>query len=137
MELLHCGGFTDMPAAVLQSDARRGLRDGITGHVHMYAPHRDVLRALFSMAQLDADAVGDTIRRLENGRAQGMNELARRLHDQGALRDDVTIEQAGHQLWLHTSFDAFDLLFTGRSLPADTVATLLTDAVEHALCRPA
>jgi hypothetical protein len=66
-----------------------------------------------------------------------MNDLAQRLHDQGALRDEVTIEQAGHLLWLHTSFDAFDLLFTGRSLSADTVATLLTDAAEHALCRPA
>ncbi|WP_214411080.1 TetR/AcrR family transcriptional regulator [Sphaerisporangium fuscum] len=137
MDLLHRGGFTDMVAAVLQPDARRGLRDGITGNVHMYAAHRDVLRALFSMAQIDADAVGDSIRRLEDGRAQGMNDLAQRLHDQGALRDEVTIEQTAHLLWLHTSFDAFDLLFTRRSLPADTVATLLADAAEHALCRPA
>ncbi|MEV0145449.1 MULTISPECIES: TetR/AcrR family transcriptional regulator [unclassified Nonomuraea] len=135
MDLLHRGGFTDMVTAVLQPDARRGLRDGITGNVHMYAAHRDVLRALFSMAQLDADAVGGTVRRLEDGRAQGMNDLAQRLHDQGALRDDVSIDQAGHLLWLHSSFDAFDLLFTGRSLSADTVAALMARAAEHALCR--
>ncbi|GAB3804364.1 TetR/AcrR family transcriptional regulator [Micromonospora zhanjiangensis] len=137
MDLLHRGGFTDMVTSGLQSDARRGLRDGITGNVHMYAAHRDVLRALFSMAQLDADAVGGTVRRLEDGRAQGMNDLVQRLHNQGALRDEVTVDQAGHLLWLHTSFDAFDLLFTRRSLSTDTVATLLADAAEHALCRPA
>ncbi|QKG21646.1 TetR/AcrR family transcriptional regulator [Actinomadura verrucosospora] len=136
-DLLHHGGFTDMVTAVLQPDARRGLRDGITGTVHMYAAHRDVLRALYSMAQLDGDAVGGTVRRLEDGRAQGMNDLAQRLHDQGALRGDVTIDQAGHLLWLHTGFDAFDLLFTGRSLSTDTVAALLADAAEHALCRAA
>ncbi|MCP2344402.1 TetR/AcrR family transcriptional regulator [Nonomuraea roseoviolacea] len=136
MDLLHRGGFTDMVGAVLQPDARRGLRDGITGNVRMYAAHRDVLRALFSMAHLDADAVGGTVRRLEDGRAQGMDDLARRLHDQGALRDGLTAGDAGHLLWLHTSFDAFDLLHSGRSLPADTVAALLADAAEHALCRP-
>src|SRR5512147_2544173 len=48
MDLLHRGGFTDMVMAVLQPDARRGLRDGITGNVHMYAAHPDVLRAPFS-----------------------------------------------------------------------------------------
>ncbi|WP_433254993.1 hypothetical protein ACQPYK_13850 [Streptosporangium sp. CA-135522] len=74
---------------------------------------------------------------LQDGHTQGMNDLAQRLHDQGALRDEVTVDQAGHLLWLHTSFDAFDLLFTGRSLSTDTVATLLADAAEHALCRPA
>jgi AcrR family transcriptional regulator len=137
MDLLHRGGFTGMVAAVLQPDARRGLRDGITGNVRMYAAHRDVLRAVYSMAQLDADAVGGTVRRLEDGRARGMEQLAQRLHEQGTLRDEVTIEQAGHLLWLHTSFDAFDLLYAGRSLATDAVAALLSDAAERALCHPA
>ncbi|MBQ0894250.1 hypothetical protein KBX37_14280 [Micromonospora sp. U56] len=60
MDLLHRGGFTGMVHAVLQPDARQGLRDGIRGNVHMYAAHRDVLRALFSMAQLDAQSAGQS-----------------------------------------------------------------------------
>lgn len=137
MDLLHRGGFTGMVHAVLQPEARQGLRDGIRGNVHMYAAHRDVLRALFSMAQLDADAVGGSVQRLEHGRAEGMNGLARRLHEQHTLRDAVTADQAAHVLWLLTSFDSFDLLFTGRQLSTDTVTAMLADTAEHALCRPA
>jgi AcrR family transcriptional regulator len=137
MDLLHRGGFTGMVHAVLQPDARQGLRDGIRGNVHMYAAHRDVLRALFSMAELDADAVGGAIRRLEHGRAEGMNGLARRLHEQHALRDGATADHAADVLWLLTSFDSFDLLFTGRRLSTDTVTATLADTAEHALCRPA
>ena len=61
MDLLHRGGFIDMVREVLHPDAREGLRGGIRGNVLMYAAHRDVLRALFSMAQLDAEAVGGAL----------------------------------------------------------------------------
>jgi AcrR family transcriptional regulator len=102
MELLHRGGFSDMVHAVLQPQCLTGPpRRG--GNVHMYAAHRDVLRALFSMAQLDADAVGGAVHRLEHGLAEGMNGLAQRLHDQGALRKGVTTDHAAHTLWLLTS----------------------------------
>ncbi|MDG4836480.1 TetR/AcrR family transcriptional regulator [Micromonospora sp. WMMD967] len=136
MDLLHRGGFTDMVHAVLQPDARQGLRDGIRGNVHMYAAHRDALRTLFSMAELDADAVGGAVQRLEQGRAEGMNDLARRLHEQHALRDGATVGYAADVLWLLTSFVSFDLLFTGRNLSVDAVTANLVDTAEHALCRP-
>ena len=134
MDLLERGGFTDMVRAVLHPDAREGLRGGIRGNVLMYAAHRDVLRALFSMAQLDAEAVGDAVRRLERGRAEGMSGLAERLAEQGALQDGLTAAQAGDVLWLLTSFDSFDLLYSGRALTPEDVATTLVDAAERALC---
>ncbi len=136
MDLLHRGGFTGMIHAVTPPDARQGLRDGIRGNVNMYAAHRDVLRALFSMAQLDADAVGGAVQRLEQGRGEGMNGLARRLHQQRTLRDDITADQATDVLWLLTGFDSFDLLFTGRQLSIDAVTATLADTAESALCRP-
>ena len=62
---------------------------------------------------------------------------ARRLAEQGALRPDVTEAEAADLLWLLTSFDAFDILYTGRSLPAELVAATLITTAERALCRGA
>jgi hypothetical protein len=134
MDLLKRGGFTDMVRAVLHPDAREGLRAGIRGNVLMYAAHRDVLRALFSMAQLDAEAVGGAVQRLERGRAEGMSGLAGRLAEQGVLRDGLTAAQAADVLWLLTSFDSFDLLYTGRALQPDHAIAILFRTAEHALC---
>jgi hypothetical protein len=50
--------------AVADPDARRHLRGGIAAGVRVFAAHRDVFRALFSMAVLDADAVGGAISRI-------------------------------------------------------------------------
>ncbi|KWX01251.1 TetR family transcriptional regulator [Carbonactinospora thermoautotrophica] len=134
-DLLHRGGFERMVRAVLQPDALEGLRGGIRGNVLMYAAHRDVLRALFSMAQLDADAVGGAVHRMEKGRAAGMGELAQRLSEQGVLRAGVTADEAATLLWVLTSFDCFDLLYTGRALTVDEIATTLVATAERTLCR--
>jgi AcrR family transcriptional regulator len=133
-ELLHRGGFQDMVRAVLHSNAREGLRGGVRANVTMYAANRDELRALYSMAQLDAEAVGGAVHRMEAGRAAGMEELARRLADQDLLRHDVTVPDATHHLCLFTSFDAFDLLFTGQGLPIDEVTRQLATAADRAIC---
>jgi hypothetical protein len=42
---------------------------------------------------------------------------------------------ATNLLWVLASFDAFDLLYTGRCLSADSAAEVLTSAAERALCR--
>ena len=101
----------------------------------MYAAHRDVLRVLSSMALLDATAVGGAIQRMEQGRAGGMARLAHRMADQEALRADVTAAQAADLLWLLTSFDGFDLLYTGRDLSTGKTATTLITTAERSLCR--
>jgi hypothetical protein len=121
--------------AVAHPDAREGLRGGIRGGVAMYAAHRDALRVLFSMAQLDADAVGGAVQRMEEGRAGGMAYLAKRLADQGVLRQDITAEEAAELLWVLTSFDSFDLLYTGRTLSVEEVADRLVDSAERGLLR--
>ncbi|KAB8163777.1 TetR family transcriptional regulator [Streptomyces sp. 3MP-14] len=134
-DLLHSGGlFERMIDAAGHPDAREGLRGGVGGVVAMYAAHRDVLRALSSMAQLDAEAVGGAVRRMEEGRAGGMAELARRLGEQGLLRADTDVEQATDLLWLLTAFDSFDLLYTGRGATEERVAATLVATAERALC---
>jgi AcrR family transcriptional regulator len=134
-DLLRRGGFDRMLRRVAHPDAREGLRGGIQGVVEMYAAHRDVLCVLSSMALLDAAAVGGAIQRMEQGRAGGMAHLAERLADQGALRPDVTADQATDLLWLLTSFAGFDLLYTGRALSLEETATTLITTAERSLCR--
>ncbi|MDX3111301.1 TetR/AcrR family transcriptional regulator [Nonomuraea angiospora] len=134
-DLLQRGGFDRMLQASAHPDAREALRGAIRAIVDMYEAHRDVLRVLASMALLDAAAVGGAVQRMEHGRAAGMAELARCLHEQEALRPDVTVDQATDLLWLLTSFDSFDLLHTGRTLPVSQTATTLITTAERSLCR--
>ncbi|MFH8570267.1 TetR/AcrR family transcriptional regulator [Streptomyces sp. NPDC017993] len=133
-DLLQRGGFESMIEIADHPDARQGLRGCIRGVVEMYAAHRDVLRALHSMALLDAAAVGGAVQRLEQDRAAGMGHLADRLAEQGLLRQDATAEQAADVLWLLTGFDSFDLLYAGRNAPVEQVADTLVTTAERTLC---
>lgn len=128
-------GFARLVQAVEHPDAREHLRQGIRAGVEVFAELRDVARALFSTAALDADALGGAIARIETDRAGGLAHLAGRLADEDLLRADVTIEQAADLLWVLTSFDAFDLLHTGRHLSVDEIARTFVNAAERSLCR--
>ena len=65
-DLLERGGFQRVLDAVADPDPRVHLRDGITGGVRTFAAHRDVFRALVSMAALDPEAVAGTMQRSED-----------------------------------------------------------------------
>ena len=132
-EVFEQAGYARVVEAARRPDARESLREGLRTATAMFASHRDVVRALYSMEQLDEQAVGGAVERWEAERAAGMARLARRLRRQGALRDGVGAARAEHVLWVLTSFEAFDLLFSGRGLSADAVAGLLIEAAEQAL----
>ena len=134
-EMLEPGGLDRLREAVADPDAREHLRGGLRAGMQWLATHRDVYRSLHSMAALDQEAVGGAIHRQEKNRAGGMAYLAQRLSEQGVLRADVTVDQAADMLWLLTSFDAFDLLYTGRGLSVDEVAQTLITMAERSLCR--
>jgi AcrR family transcriptional regulator len=128
-------GLADLTSAVAHPDAREHLRGGLRASAQMYAAERDVYRVLFSMAALEPDSVGGVIAGKEENRRGGMLHLARRLDEEGLLRDDVTVDEAAHVLWVLASFDAFDLLYTGRKLPLDDVVALLVTSAERTLLR--
>jgi AcrR family transcriptional regulator len=134
-ELFTSGEFALVEQAAADPDARASLRGGFLGSALMFAAHRDVFSVLYSTARLDANAVGGTVERLDEARARGMTRIAERIDAAGLLRDEVTREGAEHVLWLLTSFESFDLLYTGRGLPAEAVAALLTETAERALYR--
>jgi AcrR family transcriptional regulator len=134
-ELFTSGEFALVEQAAADPDARASLREGFRGSALMFAAHRDVFSVLYSTAKLDAAAVGGTVERLDEARARGMARIAERIDAAGLLRDEVTRERAEHVLWLLTSFESFDLLYTGRGLPAEAVAALLTETAERTLYR--
>jgi AcrR family transcriptional regulator len=134
-DLLQRGGFEGVLRAAEHPDALEALRAGMRGIVFMYAANRDVLRTLFSMALLDADAVGGVVQRMDAGRATGMAYHAQRLAAQGVLRSDVTVEEATDLLWVLTSFDSFDLLYTGRARSPASIAQALVTTAGRSLCR--
>ena len=130
-------GYARLVEASHQDDARAALRGGLRAASEMLAADRDTWRALRSMAQLDQEAVGGSVQRWEEERAAAMARISQGLHEQGHLRPGVSVEEANDVLWVITSFESFDLLYTGRGLPLDVVIERLTDAAEHALMRPA
>jgi AcrR family transcriptional regulator len=135
VELLRRGGFDEMMAATMHPDALEGLRGGISAEVKMWAAHRDVLRNLFSMAQLDPEAVGGAVHNIEAGRALGASYRAQRLADQKLLRPGVSVEEAADVIWVLTSFESFDLLHARRGLALDVITHRLVAMAERALLR--
>ena len=133
--LLSGAGNEQIEEAVRHPDARETLRGGLAGGVRMYAAHHDVLRALYAAGKLDPDGAGGAIARSERRRHESMGWVAGRLQEEGHLRADITPERAAHLVWLLASFDAYDLLASGRGLGPDDVAQILIDAAERALLR--
>ena len=134
-DLLERGGFDRVVRATEHPDAREHLREGFLGTAHTFAAHRDAFRVLYSMASLDPEAVGGAIQRAEERRAGGMAYLAGQLGEQGLLRDGVRPEHAADLMFVLTSFDGFDLLFTGRKMDADRVAEVFIETAERTLLR--
>jgi AcrR family transcriptional regulator len=132
-ELAERSGYARLLDAKHQPDGRDHLRAGIRASSEMLAANRDIYRALRSMAQLDEAAVGGVVRRMDEERAGGMARLAARLAEQGALRKDLSVKDAENVLWVLTSFESFDALYTGRDLATDQVVELLIDTAERAL----
>jgi AcrR family transcriptional regulator len=132
-ELATRSGYARLLDAKHQPDARDHLRAGFRAASEMLAANRDVYRALRSMAQLDEQAVGGVVGRMDEERAGGMTRLVSRLAEQRVLREDLSVEDAEHVLWMLTSFESFDLLYTGRGLSVDRTVELLIDTAERAL----
>jgi AcrR family transcriptional regulator len=133
-ELWQRSGLRKLQQAVNVPDAREGVRGGIRAGVDIFAADRDVFNALFAMTKLDPDAVGGAVDRIEASRAEGMAWASRRLARQKQLKPGVSANRAAHVLWLVASYDAFDLLYTGRGLSAQKTAWILADTFENAVC---
>jgi len=95
----------------------------------------EIYRVLHAMARLDPDSVGGAVDKMDEERRGGMRYLARRLKEDGLLRDDVTEALAADLLWMLTSFEAFDMLHTERGMSINRAADIIATTAERALCR--
>jgi AcrR family transcriptional regulator len=134
-DLRRSGGFDRLAGAAADPDAAQSLRESIREAVPIFAEHRQVLRALYSMAALDPEAVGGAVERMARDRAAGLAWHAERLAEQGALRAGLTPGDATHLLWAITGFEFFDQLYAGRGLPAETVSQLMVTTAERLVLR--
>jgi len=128
-------GFDELIREFRRPDALEAMRGSQRAAVRMYAKMPELARAMFTLAAVDPDAVA-AIRAIEDGRRPGQAEIARRLAEQGYLRDGVDIDEATDILTVITSFQAFDELFSGSGLPAEVVADRLVAMAERSICRP-
>ena len=131
--LLQGAGYDRLVEAIGHPDAGETLRGGLEGGVHMYAAHHDVFRVLYAMGKLDPEGAGRGIASSERKRFEAMDWLANRLREQRRLRSDVTADDAAHVIWLLASFDAYDLLASGRGLGPEEVISILTETAQKAL----
>jgi AcrR family transcriptional regulator len=134
--LLERAGFHRIVDAIQAPDPREALRGSLRASVDVYADERDVARALSSMAKLNPDAVGGAFDVVNHGRAEGLLHLAKRLKEHGDLRPELTPRQAADVLWVITSFDTFDQLYSERGLGRAEVAERLVSMAERAVCVP-
>jgi AcrR family transcriptional regulator len=132
-ELAERSGYATLLEAKHEPDAREHLRAGFRAASEMLAANRDIYRALHSMAQLDEQAVGGAVRAKEEERMAGMRRLAGRLAEEDILREGLSAEDAERVLWVLTSFESFDSLYTGRGMSTDDVVDLLIEIAECAL----
>ena len=132
-ELALRSGYERLVDAKHQPDAREHLRVGMRAACEMLAANSDIHRALRAMARLDAEAVGGVVSRIDAERAAGMRRLAGRLADQGVLRDGLGRKRAEDILFMLSSFETFDALYTDRGMSVARVAELLIEIAERAL----
>jgi AcrR family transcriptional regulator len=126
-------GLPALTEAVAHPDARQHLRGGIAAASRMYAAEPDIYRVLFAMSRLDPRSVGGAVDKMEERRSGGMTHLVRRLAEQGVLRPDVDVAEAIEVLWVLTSFESFDTLYTTRRLGLDRTVDLLAATAERSL----
>jgi TetR/AcrR family transcriptional regulator, regulator of autoinduction and epiphytic fitness len=92
-------------------------------------PYNRVLR---EAASADPD-LATVWRQLEAQRLAGMMRLAQRLHDLGALRPGLSVQEAGDILWTVNSHAVYDLLVVQRGWPPDRYRDWIVATNVHAL----
>lgn len=128
-------GQQQIARAVELADPVQALRRTFLRGCQFWATEQVIVRRLSGLAAVDPE-IRDVLVRADAHRLVLITRLVDRLADAGQLAPGCSRERAIDALWLLSSFEAFDQLFTGRRLPAEEVATLLLDMARYVLAPP-
>jgi AcrR family transcriptional regulator len=115
-------------SAMQEPDARRVLRDFATNILEVMSRTAALTRVLESAAGLDDDvrALSDDLRAQ---RQHGMSFLAALLHERGALRPDLTVEEAADVLWLFNDSAPYHRLVVEQGWSPERYETWLAEGL--------
>lgn len=133
-QLRDDAGFDRLVAAFGLPDALEAQAAAQRVAVDLYAAVPELARAVFALAEIDPDAVA-AVKAIEDGRRPGQASIARRLAEQGYLRDDVSVEEATEILAVVSSFAAFDELLSAGLTPP-VIADRLIAMAQRSIIRP-
>ena len=117
------GAVVDSVEVVDPVDA---VRQAFVMGSRFWAAERPLVHKLTGLAAVDAD-VRRILAAVERDRLPLLARLVERLVGAQRLVPSYSTEEALHVLWMLSSFEAFDQLFTGRGLPVEDIARLLGD----------
>lgn len=134
-DMTERGGWERMREAFRDPDAWAAIRRNIEEGTRMVASEHPVVLAISVLAMVDPDAAV-VAAEMDEVRLRGLRSLARRLGEQGYLRPELDHEQAVEILWVLTSWNSFDQLYSGRGLDQPAAAQRLVTMARLTLCRP-
>ena len=115
-----------------ERDPRRVLELHAATQPGIHARSGPYHRVLSEAASTDSD-LADVWRQLEAQRLAGMRRLAQRLHDLGALRPGLSVDDARDILWAVNSHPIYDLLVVQRAWPPERYRDWIAATNAHAL----
>jgi AcrR family transcriptional regulator len=134
-DMTERGGWERMREAFRDPDAWAAIRRNLEEGTRMVASEHPVILAISVLAMVDPDAAA-VAAEMDEVRLRGLRSLARRLGEQGYLRPELDHEQAVEILWVLTSWNSFDQLYSGRGLDQPAAAQRLVTMARLTLCRP-
>ena len=121
-------------AAAALDDAVEATQRAFEEGTRFWAADHVLVRKLIGLAAADPGTRQLVIERDRN-RLALVTRLAERLAEQQRLGPGCSVQKAVRTLWLLSSFEAFDQLFTGQRLDTDAVAAALFELLEDTLLR--
>jgi AcrR family transcriptional regulator len=131
---LNRAGFGQIREYIALPDAREAMEKVLAQTAAMYAADHAILGRMLLLARLDSEVALDYQARQQR-REEGMRKLAGRLRQQGVLREGVSVDVAASVLWVLTSFDTFDQLFSGWGMDPNACGDRLVMMARSALLR--
>lgn len=122
-------------AVIDETDPHRQIERYVATQPGIHARMGPLMRVLSGAAATDPD-LAPVQQEMEEFRLVGLGRFAQLLADRGALRAELSAEQARDVLWTLCSHATYDQLVSQRGWSAEQYERWLADTLCHVLLRP-